>query len=113
MRPKGVIEGQQVDIPVPPKTDTSDGVTQKGNSCERMEELVQAVRLMCRQIRTWKRLGCDGEGNLSTEDERLKLPRKASNQVQVPVPQTDTGRREENSKARGRTLVKELGKMTP
>lgn len=31
----------------------------------------------------------------------------------VPVPQTDTGGREENSKARGRTLVKELGKMTP
>ncbi len=31
----------------------------------------------------------------------------------VPVPQTDTGRREENSKTRGRTLVKELGKMTP
>ena len=26
---------------------------------------------------------------------------------------TDTGRREENSKTRGRTIVKELGKMTP
>ena len=32
---------------------------------------------------------------------------------EVPVPQTDTGRRGENPKARGRTLVKELGKMTP
>ncbi len=31
----------------------------------------------------------------------------------VPVPQTDTGRRGENPKARGITLVKELGKMTP
>lgn len=31
----------------------------------------------------------------------------------VPVPQTDTGRRAEHAKARGRTLVKELGKMTP
>ena len=31
----------------------------------------------------------------------------------VPVPQTDTGGREEYSKARGTTLVKELGKMTP
>ncbi len=30
----------------------------------------------------------------------------------VPVPQTDTGRRGENPKARERTLVKELGKMT-
>ena len=31
----------------------------------------------------------------------------------VPVPQTDTGRRVEYTKANGRTLVKELGKMTP
>ena len=31
----------------------------------------------------------------------------------VSVPQTDTGRRGENPKARERTLVKELGKMTP
>ena len=32
---------------------------------------------------------------------------------EVPVPQTDTGRRGENPKVIGRTLVKELGKMTP
>ncbi len=31
----------------------------------------------------------------------------------VTVPQTDTGRRVENTKANGRTLVKELGKMAP
>jgi hypothetical protein len=36
-----------------------------------------------------------------------------SDEVQVPVPQTDTGRRVENTKANGRTLVKELGKMAP
>ena len=30
-----------------------------------------------------------------------------------PVPQTDTGRQEENSKANGRRVVKELGKLTP
>ena len=30
-----------------------------------------------------------------------------------PVPQTDTGRWEENSKANGRRVVKELGKLTP
>ena len=30
-----------------------------------------------------------------------------------PVPQTDTGGRGENPKTNGRTLVKELGKMTP
>jgi hypothetical protein len=32
---------------------------------------------------------------------------------EVPVPQTDTGRRGENPKTNGRTLVKELGKKTP
>ena len=31
----------------------------------------------------------------------------------VPVPQTDTGSQEENSKANGRRVVKELGKLTP
>ena len=30
-----------------------------------------------------------------------------------PVPQTDTGRQEEDSKASGRRVVKELGKLTP
>jgi len=75
--------------------------------------LVQAARLVCRQIRTPIRLSCDGEGNLSTEGHAFKLPRKASSQAKVPVPQTDTGGRAENAKARGRTLVKELGKMTP
>ena len=31
----------------------------------------------------------------------------------APVPQTDTGSQEENSKAIGRRVVKELGKLTP
>ena len=31
----------------------------------------------------------------------------------VPVPQTDTGRRVEYTKANGETLVKELGNLTP
>ncbi len=33
--------------------------------------------------------------------------------TKVTVPQTDTGRRGENPKARERTLVQELGKMPP
>ena len=33
--------------------------------------------------------------------------------VYVPVPQTDAGGRGENPKTNGRTIVKELGKMTP
>jgi hypothetical protein len=36
-----------------------------------------------------------------------------SDEIRVPVPQTDTGRRVEDTQANGRTLVKELGKMAP
>ena len=49
----------------------------------------------------------------SREADESTLARKAAKWLKVPVPQTDTGRREENSKTNGRTLVKELGKMTP
>ena len=42
------------------------------------------------------------------------LPRKASSDVDIrPVPETDTGSQVENTKAIGRTVVKELGKMPP
>ena len=33
--------------------------------------------------------------------------------IRVPVPQTDAGGRGENPKTNERTIVKELGKMTP
>ena len=42
-----------------------------------------------------------------------KLPRKAPSKGHVSVPQTDTGRRVEYTKANGRTLVKELGNLAP
>ena len=44
-----------------------------------------------------------------------RLPRKAANCVEeiVTVPQTDSGGQVENTKALERTLVKELGKLTP
>jgi len=42
------------------------------------------------------------------------LPRKPSSRItQLPVPQTDTGRRDEYSKVLERTAAKELGKITP
>ena len=43
------------------------------------------------------------------------LPRKAAGCVDglVTVPQTDSGGQVENTKALERTLVKELGKLTP
>ena len=41
------------------------------------------------------------------------VARKAAIVFSKPVPQTDTGRSGENPKAGGRSIVKELGKMTP
>ena len=50
----------------------------------------------------------------SSEGAGPMLPRKASLEViHRTVPQTDTGRREEDSKAHERTLAKELGKLAP
>ena len=49
----------------------------------------------------------------SSEAGAAKLSRKAAIAISVPVPQTDTGRRGENPQADGRSVVKELGKMTP
>ena len=40
-------------------------------------------------------------------------PEKPLASEPVTVPQTDTGRRGEDPKARERTLVKELGNLTP
>ncbi len=39
--------------------------------------------------------------------------RKAVRISDAPVPQTDTGRQEEDSKTNGRRVVKELGKLSP
>lgn len=77
-----------------------------------MDRRVQAVSESDRQIRL-AIMSCDGEGNkvlkfLISHCQEKPLVRK-----EVPVPQTDTGRRDEYSKVSGRTLVKELGKMTP
>ena len=41
------------------------------------------------------------------------VPRKAAIETFIPVPKTDTGGKGENPKADGRSIVKELGKMTP
>ncbi len=45
--------------------------------------------------------------------ERSHWREKLLTRLKAPVPQTDTGRRGEDPKMNGRTLVKELGKMDP
>ncbi len=56
----------------------------------------------------------DDEGSLLPEVADTLLPRKASKlQLGKTVPQTDTGGRDEYSKALERTQEKELGKLAP
>ena len=90
----------------------TDAVTQKDRQSGAMVDPVQAVRLTCSEVRML-RLGRDGDrkqvGKLLNSRWQEKLLRR----LFVPVPQTDTGGRGENPKTNGRTLVKELGKMTP
>ena len=57
----------------------------------------------------------DEESACAHKLDNPQLPRKApvESTASVTVPQTDTGGRGEDPKALERTLLKELGKMTP
>ena len=83
MRPEGVADAHVVENPQPPKG-LSKGTPLKGS-----------YWALVAPIDAWMRA------------------RKALCISKAPVPQTDTGRQEENSKANGRMVVKELGKLTP
>ena len=89
-----------------------DAVTQKDRQSGVMVDSVQAVRLVCSEVRIL-RLGCDGDRKQVWKLLNSRWREKLLLSEGVPVPQTDTGRRGENPKTSGRTLVKELGKMTP
>ena len=78
-----------------------------------MEEHVQATSLVVSQMLTALRTSCDGEGNQVPKFPMSHCQEKLLVRKQLPVPQTDTGSRGENPKVSERTLVKELGKMTP
>ncbi len=67
-----------------------------------------------RQIRRGMILRADGEP--PAREAKWLIPcfrEKPLGRTLVPVPQTDAGRWEEDSKAMERTLAKELGKITP
>ena len=78
-----------------------------------MEEAVQAASVECSEMRTPGSVSCDGEGSTVPKSRKSHCREKPLVSEVVPVPETDTGGRVENTKARGRTLVKELGKMAP
>ena len=70
-----------------------------------LEKALRQIR--ARNSRDWDVCPCD------TKQSEV-VPRKASKlQSYETVPQTDTGGRDEYSKALERTLEKELGKLTP
>ena len=65
-----------------------------------------------RQIRRLSRVVSGAvKGHKSMSPNCLEKLRRVEGRV--PVPQTDTGGRQENCKAIGRTSVKEFGKMHP
>ena len=59
------------------------------------------------------RTSCDAEGSLVPKYQTSHCQEKFLVRLSLPVPQTDTGSRGEYPKVSERTLVKELGKMTP
>jgi hypothetical protein len=101
-----------VEIPVPPRSRLSNGVTQEDRVSGLLDGRVsseaenQANPVLIRP-------SCDAERNLVAKSLISHCQEKRLARMPVPVPQTDTGRRGENPKVRGITLVKELGKMAP
>jgi hypothetical protein len=82
VRPKGVTDGQQVNIPALPKLDKDrwgDADRKPGGAM----------------------VSTPGEGRSGEANPPGRLPGKASKESQVTVPQTDTGGRDEYSKALG------------
>ena len=56
----------------------------------------------------------DGEGRFKMPEQLDVLPRKTSNRTTMRIrTKTDTGRRGEYPQALERTVLKELGKLTP
>ena len=61
LRPKGVSDGQLVEIPIPPQIVLIDGVTQEDDPSVPLVEYVQATSGYYRQIRSAITTSSDGE----------------------------------------------------
>ena len=86
-----------------------------GDACGKWEpgerSPVQAQEVCSRQNRCISRRR--DEDRKEVGKPMSHVPRKAAIALRIPVPETDTGGRGEDPKADGRSIVKELGKMTP
>ena len=78
----------------------------------RLEVHVQAASWKASQMLVFE-TSCDGEGKRVPKFPMSHCQEKLLVRKQLPVPQTDTGSRGEDPQVSERTLVKELGKMTP
>ena len=78
-----------------------------------MEMYVQAASPLMSEMLVTNGVSCDGERNQVAKQLTSHCREKLLVRLTEPVPQTDTGSWEENSKVSERTIVKELGKMTP
>ncbi len=89
------------------------GVTQEDSLSAEMVFGIQAFRLVSRQIRSLLRLRRDGEPFRANSGDSTLTRKTSRGGYRATVPQTDTGRWVEDTKACERTLAKELGKMAP
>ena len=99
-----------MEIPALPR---NEAMTQEDSSSRVMVNPVQASRLVCSEVRKPRRLRRDGDRNKVGKRAISHWREKLLVHPKVPVPETDAGGRGENPETNGRTLVKELGKMTP
>ena len=91
----------------------SDALTQKDSMSRLMVEPVEERRLLGSEVRIPKGGAVMGSEKQVVKHVNPGWQEKALVMLRVPVPQTDAGGRGENPKTNERTLVKELGKMTP
>ena len=91
----------------------SKGVTQSGSSSVLWLCTSKQVGGVDRQIRPLIQPRDANARGFALKSSEPSWQEKCLARSIVSVPQSDTGRRVENTKAIGRTLVKELGNMAP
>ncbi len=91
----------------------SKGMTQHGSSSAFWLYASKPVGGEDRQIRLPIQRREANESGICCDSSEPSWQEKCLARSKVSVPQSDTGRRVENTKAIGRTLVKELGKLAP
>ncbi len=91
----------------------SKGMTQHGSSSVLWLYASKPVGGEDRQIRFPIQRREANESGICRDSSEPSWQEKCLARSKVTVPQTDTGRRVENTKAIERTLVKELGKLVP